>query len=92
MLYSEAGLLLVLASHGRLSFPGAFSERRVGLDHLAFAVADRTELEAWVARLEAHGVGHDGIVNGSTGASSRSATRTTSHWNSLHCNELTGDR
>src|SRR5882724_5882455 len=30
-----------------------FDERRVGLDHLAFAVADRVELDAWAIRLAA---------------------------------------
>jgi glyoxylase I family protein len=28
----------------------AFDETRVGLDHVAFTVADRAELDAWVAR------------------------------------------
>jgi catechol 2,3-dioxygenase-like lactoylglutathione lyase family enzyme len=28
-----------------------FDETRAGLDHLAFTVADREELDAWVARL-----------------------------------------
>lgn len=67
MLLSDAGLLLVLATHGSLAVPGEFSERRFGLDHLAFAVANRAELDEWIERLEAHGVRHDGIVAGSTG-------------------------
>ena len=36
----------------------AFDETRVGLDHLAFAVSDRDELERWAARLTAAGVEH----------------------------------
>jgi glyoxylase I family protein len=33
-----------------------FDEARVGLDHLAFAVGDRAELERWAERLQAMGV------------------------------------
>ena len=39
-----------------------FSERRVGLDHVAFACTDRAELERWVTRLDALGIKH-GAVN-----------------------------
>jgi glyoxylase I family protein len=35
-----------------------FDERRTGLDHLSFLVADRAQLVAWQARLEALGVEH----------------------------------
>jgi len=30
-----------------------FDETRIGLDHLAFGVTDRADLDAWVTRLEA---------------------------------------
>src|ERR1700757_5052584 len=46
---------------------GAFDERRVGLDHIAFQVADRAELQRWVAHLEATGVVHSGIADMSYG-------------------------
>ncbi len=39
-----------------------FDETRVGLDHLAFAVADRAELEAWAKRLAAAGVLHSPVA------------------------------
>jgi glyoxylase I family protein len=39
-----------------------FDETRVGLDHLAFGVADRAELERWAARLMDHGVTHSPIA------------------------------
>jgi glyoxylase I family protein len=43
--------------------PGtAFDERRVGLDHLSFNVADRAALDDWLARLDALGVPHSGIT------------------------------
>lgn len=38
-----------------------FSERRTGLDHLAFQVSNREQLEAWIARFDAHGVVHSEI-------------------------------
>ncbi len=40
----------------------AFDERRVGLDHLAFNVASREELDAWLARLDELGISHTGIT------------------------------
>jgi glyoxylase I family protein len=39
-----------------------FDETRVGLDHLAFAVADRAELDAWADRLAAAGVVHSPVA------------------------------
>ncbi|MGX7677753.1 VOC family protein [Jatrophihabitans sp. DSM 45814] len=40
----------------------AFDETRVGLDHLAFAVADRAELDDWERRLAAAGVRYSPIA------------------------------
>ncbi len=40
---------------------GDFTPRRVGLDHLSFAVPDRAALEAWQSRLDELGIGHDAI-------------------------------
>jgi catechol-2,3-dioxygenase len=39
-----------------------FSERRVGLDHLAFNVESRAELDAWLGRLDELGISHSGIT------------------------------
>ena len=39
-----------------------FDETRIGLDHLSFGVTDRTELDAWVARLEAAGAEYSRIA------------------------------
>lgn len=39
-----------------------FDETRVGLDHLAFAVADRAELGRWAARLDAVAVRHSSVA------------------------------
>lgn len=41
---------------------GGFDPHRIGLDHLAFAVATRAELDAWVERLSAAGVRHSGPI------------------------------
>jgi glyoxylase I family protein len=45
-----------------------FNERRVGLDHVAFACASRSELETWKARLDELGVVNSGIVDVSYGS------------------------
>jgi glyoxylase I family protein len=45
-----------------------FNERRIGLDHLAFASANRSELVEWEARLNELGVAHGGIVDASYGS------------------------
>jgi catechol 2,3-dioxygenase-like lactoylglutathione lyase family enzyme len=39
----------------------AFDERRTGLDHISFEVADHGELAAWVEKLDAIGVEHTGV-------------------------------
>jgi len=45
-----------------------FDERRIGLDHLAFACSSRSDLEAWVVRLEELGVVNGGIVDADYGS------------------------
>jgi glyoxylase I family protein len=45
-----------------------FNERRVGLDHLAFACSSRGELEAWKARLDELGVVNGGVVDAGYGS------------------------
>jgi catechol-2,3-dioxygenase len=39
----------------------SFDERRVGLDHLALLVSDRSALDGWVDHLNTLGVPHSGI-------------------------------
>jgi catechol-2,3-dioxygenase len=50
-------------THTATADGGAFDERRVGLDHLAFRVSDRDELLKWVAHLDANAVPHSGIID-----------------------------
>jgi catechol 2,3-dioxygenase-like lactoylglutathione lyase family enzyme len=38
-----------------------FDEGHTGLDHVAFHIADRTELDAWVEHFDRQGVPHSGI-------------------------------
>ena len=45
-----------------------FDERRVGLDHLAFACANRSELERWETKLGELGIDNGGIVDASYGS------------------------
>jgi glyoxylase I family protein len=53
-------LVVSVATHDE-PLNGAFDERRVDLDHLSFKVADRDELDRWVAHFDAKGVSHSGI-------------------------------
>jgi glyoxylase I family protein len=55
------GVRLGLTQH-RGATGDAFDETRVGLDHLAFAVRDRDDLERWAARLSAAAVTHSPIA------------------------------
>ena len=45
-----------------------FNERRVGLDHLAFACSSRSELEEWEARLNGLGIVNGGVVDAAYGS------------------------
>lgn len=67
-LYEEVVFLFpngfVMALH---SFPDgrkdAFDERRTGLDHLAFNVSSRADLDTWEKRLDEMGIEHGKIVD-----------------------------
>jgi catechol 2,3-dioxygenase-like lactoylglutathione lyase family enzyme len=61
------GQLLGLHTHPTAS-GGAFDERRTGLDHIAFACADRAELESWARRLDELGIEHGRIKDAHYGA------------------------
>jgi glyoxylase I family protein len=45
-----------------------FDERRVGLDHVAFACASRGDLQEWEARLSELGIANGGIVDAGYGS------------------------
>jgi glyoxylase I family protein len=57
-----SGMVVDVMTHDD-SPPGAFDERRVGLDHLSFEVADRSALDEWVGHLDAKGVKNSGVLD-----------------------------
>jgi glyoxylase I family protein len=61
LLRHPSGVVIGLTRHRHSDAEAPFSERRTGLDHMAFAVTDRAELEAWAQRLTDAGVEHSGI-------------------------------
>lgn len=48
--------------------PGEFDERRAGLDHVAFACADRAELDGWRKHLDDLDIPHGKIVDAHYGS------------------------
>jgi glyoxylase I family protein len=60
--------LFGLHQHATPAAEGDFSEYRVGLDHVAFGVANRAELEKWARRLDELGVAHGGIKDAGYGS------------------------
>jgi glyoxylase I family protein len=59
----HSGIGVTVMTHDGTARTDAFDEQRVGLDHLAFRVADRDELQRWVTHLDAMGVPHTGIID-----------------------------
>ena len=64
----EGGMLFGLHSFPDGDWSGEFDPRRPGLDHVAFACADRGELRGWQDRLDALGIKHGGIVDAHYGS------------------------
>jgi glyoxylase I family protein len=62
------GQLFGLHTHPGEPAGDPFDERRTGLDHVAFACADRDELESWRKRLDELGISHGGIVDAHYGS------------------------
>jgi catechol 2,3-dioxygenase-like lactoylglutathione lyase family enzyme len=63
LLATQAGDTFVILQPPLEGTPGEdrFSERRIGIDHLAFGVDDRATLESLVERLRAEGSETEGI-------------------------------
>ena len=66
--YLVGGTLFGLHQHTQSAPAERFSEFRVGLDHVAFGCADRTELEKWARRLDELGIEHGGIKDAHYGS------------------------
>jgi catechol-2,3-dioxygenase len=62
------GFLIGLHLHPSTDKSEKFSEFKPGLDHFAFACANRGELEQWEARMNELGIKHGGIVDASYGS------------------------
>jgi catechol 2,3-dioxygenase-like lactoylglutathione lyase family enzyme len=59
------GVRLGLTQH-RDARSGTFDETHIGLDHLAFVVGDREELDAWAQRLAEGGIPSSAIAAANT--------------------------
>jgi glyoxylase I family protein len=46
----------------------AFDERHTGLDHVAFGLPSRAQLEEWEGRLDALGIKHGGVIDAGYGS------------------------
>ena len=64
----SGGTLLGLHHHPGTLGADRFDALRPGLDHVAFASANRAELETWQARLDELGIRHGGIVDAHYGS------------------------
>lgn len=62
------GSLFGIHAHPRENDQPHFSEFRTGLDHIAFAVPSRGDLESWEKRLDDLGIAHSGIVDAPYGS------------------------
>jgi len=60
--------LIGLHQHKTPAPAEAFSEYRIGLDHVGFGCANRSELEKWARRLDELGVEHGGIKDAPYGS------------------------
>ena len=68
IVYQLGGTLLGLHGFPELTSTMPFDERRPGLDHVSFGVADRDGLVEWAARLDELGVEHGDIVDAGYGS------------------------
>ena len=64
----EGGSLFGVHTHPTPNEHPEFSEFRTGLDHVAFAVESRADLEKWQGRLDELGIEHGGIIDAHYGS------------------------
>ena len=67
LMHPETGLVLGLNQHDEQS-ADRFDEHRPGLDHVAFAVAERDELDRWQERLAELAVEHSRVTDSPSGS------------------------
>lgn len=63
-----SALFALHAFPGGVSAGDGFDERRLGLDHVAFACASRDELEKWQRHLDELDIDHGGIIHAHYGS------------------------
>jgi len=68
IVYLVGNTLLGIHGFPSLASTEPFDEHRPGLDHIAFGVSSRADLEAWQAHLDELGIKHGGIVDASYGS------------------------
>jgi len=66
--YQLGGTLFGLHTLDGTAADDRFAEQRVGLDHVAFGVGSRAELEEWEQRLDELGIAHGGIKDAPYGS------------------------
>jgi len=62
------GSLFGIHTHPRANDQPDFSEFRTGLDHVAFGVPSRADLESWAKRLDELGIAHGDIKDAPYGS------------------------
>lgn len=62
------GALFGIHTHPSENDQPRFSEFRTGLDHVAFALASRSDLESWEQKLDELEIQHGGIVDAAYGS------------------------
>ncbi|MBT2449109.1 VOC family protein [Streptomyces sp. ISL-43] len=67
MVSASPALMIGFRTHGTTNTADSFDPARVGLDHFAFHVGGRSDLEAWKALLDEKDVSHSGIVEDPSG-------------------------
>ena len=67
LMHPESGLVIGLNQHDEQS-ADRFDEHRPGLDHVAFAVAERDELDRWQERLTELAVEHSPVTDSASGS------------------------
>ncbi len=68
VVWMVGGTLLGIHQHPTMTSTAPMDELRPGLDHIAFGVEHRGELEKWVTRLNELGIAHGGIVDAPYGS------------------------
>jgi glyoxylase I family protein len=63
IVYELGNTLLGLHGFPDLASDEPFDERKLGLDHIAFGCANRSELVEWAARFDELGIAHGDIVD-----------------------------